>query len=1132
MRKKTSIFILSLIFISIISLQNSSHARLPEGAKARLGKGTVNRVTYSPDGTQLVVASSVGIWNYEVATGEELPLFAEYRGLALSVGYSPEGSVLASGAQDDTVRLWNALTGEPITILAGHTDRVTDVVYSLNGNAIASGSWDNTVRLWDADINQLTKTLVGHSRWVTSVAYSPNGGQVASGSDDTTVRLWDVETGQSTATLTMHTGGVTSVAYSPEGSVLASGAQDDTVRLWDATTGQLIATLTGHAGDVTAVAYAPDGNTLASGSADGTVRLWDPITGQLKTTLTGHLQSVVTIAYSSSGTLASGSADGTVLVWDTGKGQPIATLTGYIDWVTSVAYLSDCLIASGSEDGAVRLWDPLTGELLTTFAAHPDRVESIAYSPAGNTLATTGGFGDRTVRLWDVATGNPLATLTGHTTPVYGVLYSPDGGTIASGGSFRDSAIRLWDTLTGQLKATLEGHTGIVYSIAYSLNGDLASGSQDGTVRLWDTATGQLKATLEEHTGRVYSVVYSPDGSTLASGNRDSTVRLWDAATGQLKATLIGHAFGVNSVAFSPDGSTLASAGQDGTVRLWDARTEHSITTLTGHTHRVRAVAFSPDGSILASGSEDGTVLLWDFTRLRAQERDLQAVVSELQNRDGSQPKVQLIYFRPSDRTPQDITAQVNRVVKDVQLFYARQMKNYGLGIKTFTLETDATGKAAVHHVEGRFTEAHYRDQPYAKILDEIEEQFDRSQNIILLFLEASEEILGSNICGLGGVHRSGGGTAMLPAAGDCFSFRIVAHELGHAFGLYHDFREPNLMSHSSGYLPKLTICDAETLGVHPLFTTPQTDITPTTIQLHPPVVSASGTVQLRFDLTDTDGLHQAQLITPSTPQDPIQGIKLIGCKRLSGERETVDFIIPESLLTVETIIGVRALDGRGGVVQQWHREILDTRAHLDVNSDGAVNILDLVAVAASLGQTGASIRADVNSDGLVNILDLVAVAAGIGGGSAAAPAAGQRTLDNTPTRAEIQQWLIQAEQFAPIDTISQRGIAVLKQLLATLTPEETSLLPNYPNPFNPETWIPYQLAAPADVTLHIYSTTGTAVRTLALGHQPAGWYQTRDRAAYWDGTNDLGEPVASGVYFYTLTAGDFTATRKMLIQK
>ena len=100
------------------------------------------------------------------------------------------------------------------------------------------------------------------------------------------------------------------------------------------------------------------------------------------------------------------------------------------------------------------------------------------------------------------------------------------------------------------------------------------------------------------------------------------------------------------------------------------------------------------------------------------------------------------------------------------------------------------------------------------------------------------------------------------------------------------------------------------------------------------------------------------------------------------------------------------------------------------------------------------------------------------------------------------------------------------------LLPKETALLANYPNPFNPETWIPYQLARESNVQIRIHAVNGTLVRTLDLGHQPAGVYQQRSRAAYWDGRNQLGEPVASGVYFYTLTAGDFTATRKMLIKK
>ena len=193
------------------------------------------------------------------------------------------------------------------------------------------------------------------------------------------------------------------------------------------------------------------------------------------------------------------------------------------------------------------------------------------------------------------------------------------------------------------------------------------------------------------------------------------------------------------------------------------------------------------------------------------------------------------------------------------------------------------------------------------------------------------------------------------------------------------------------------------------------------------------------------------------------------------------------------------------------------------------VNIQDLVLVAGQLGQTGQN-DADVNADGMVNIQDLVLVAGALGN-AAAAPSFHPQVLAML-TAADVQGWLTQAQHLDRMDTRGQRGIRFLEQLLAALIPKETTLLANYPNPFNPETWIPYQLSKPTDVTVTIYAANGAVVRTLALGHQPAGMYQTRSRAAYWDGKNAVGEPVASGVYFYTLTAGDFTATRKMLIRK
>ena len=313
-------------------------------------------------------------------------------------------------------------------------------------------------------------------------------------------------------------------------------------------------------------------------------------------------------------------------------------------------------------------------------------------------------------------------------------------------------------------------------------------------------------------------------------------------------------------------------------------------------------------------------------------------------------------------------------------------MQKHGFGIKTFTLETDLTGKVVAHHVEGQFPETYYRDQPYKKILAEIETQFDSSRNILLVFLEWSDSnILGDNVCGLGGTHQSGGGAAIIPASDNCFSFRIVAHELAHAFGLYHDFSEPNLMDDSNRYRAELSACAATALNVHPFFNAHQNDLAPTTIQQFPSLESSSNTVHFHFEVTDPDGLYQAQLLTPSTPEDPIQGYKMLGCKRLDGERATVEFIISELIAPSGAFIGLQIIDVNGNVTQQWYENEADTQARLDINDDGVVNILDLVLVASQIGQSDET-SADLNSDGVVNIQDLVLIANGIGGASASTP--------------------------------------------------------------------------------------------------------------------------------------------------
>ena len=231
---------------------------------------------------------------------------------------------------------------------------------------------------------------------------------------------------------------------------------------------------------------------------------------------------------------------------------------------------------------------------------------------------------------------------------------------------------------------------------------------------------------------------------------------------------------------------------------------------------------------------------------------------------------------------------------------------------------------------------------------------------------------------------------------------------------------------------------------------------------------------------------------------------------------------------------GTMLASGSGdGTVRLWDFTPANTSSedtNGDINGDGNVNVLDLLVIASELGNEGQNLTADVNRDGVVSILDLVLVA-GMFDSAATAPSA-QPQSPETLTAVEVQGWLTDARALEVSNPIMQRGIMVLEQLLVSLTPRETELLANYPNPFNPETWIPYRLAEDAFVTLTIYDGSARVVRTLDVGHRIAAAYESRSNAIYWDGRNDLGETVASGVYFYQLSAGDYSATRKMVILK
>ena len=604
--------------------QETMQWNLPEDAKARLGKGKINEIQYSSDGSILVVATGIGIWLYDATTYQEIGLLTAHASAVECLAFSPDGRILASGGNDGTILLWHRSTGAQ-KVLTRSTESVSNLAFSPDGETLASGS-GGTIRFWDAITGEEKQTFTGLPKHISNVSFSPDGKTIVSVTWGSDVCISDAITGEPQKTFAVPaTDSVFTVAFSPDGETVAIGSRDGNIYLSDLNTGELKFTLTGHSEDVQRVVFSPDGKTLASSSyIDETVRIWDVHTGEHRRTLTGHTGDIEGLAFSPDGKtlVSSGSGDGTIRFWNVRIGGETDTVAGHTDYVYSVAFNPDGkFVASGYADGSIRFWDVVTGLPLQTFKAPNYEASCLVFSEDGKILACASGLD---ILLQDAHTGEEKMRLTGHTWGMHSMVLSPDGNILASGSE--DMTIRLWDMHTGEHKKTLNGHKHRVYSVAFSPDGEtLVSGSDDNTIRLWDVDTGETERILTGHAGEfdvdngpfsvkgVKSVAFSPDGKTLASGGGDNVIHLWDIGTGNRKMTLVGHTNGVFSLAFSPDGETLASGSVDSDIRLWDPHTGQHKKTLTGHANWVRSIAFSPDGKTLVSGSDDGSVLIWEL---------------------------------------------------------------------------------------------------------------------------------------------------------------------------------------------------------------------------------------------------------------------------------------------------------------------------------------------------------------------------------------------------------------------------------------------------------------------------------------------------------------------------------------
>ena len=572
-------FVALCISPSFAQYEPSMQMGLPEGAIARFSRGSISKIGYSTDGTQIAVTTSIGVWLYDAQTGEELDLITgKNRNNSSHVVFSPDHKIIVTyNWWDRKIRLWNTRKGKLIKTLTGYKGQINTVEYSPDSKTIATASDDKTIRLWNARTGKNLQILMGHTKPVYAVKFSPDGKTIVSRCGDKTIRMWNVYTGELIRTFNAFQG---PIAFSPDGNTIlgTSSSSPRQLHMLNVTTGELIKTL--HWRNlVPSAAYSPDGNRIAAGGYDGTIRLWDATTGQTIKTFKAHTDIVHDVVFSPDGkTLTTASRDDTMRWWDIHTGENIKTFSEYLGGRPYIKYSPDgnTIAIERHDEGWLR--DAATGKHLKTLKGHTQYIAGIAFSPNKKLIAT--GSADKTARLWNGHTGENIKTYKGHTHTVYTPVFSPDGNKLAT--RCNDSALRLWDISTGKNIIT---HQRERQSVNFTFSPDsqtLALGSDAGEVSLWNTNTGEKIKTFVGHSSYVYSPLYSSNGNTIVTHSKDRSVRMWNVRTGENINTL--NIMGtVNSVVHTPDGGLIAITSHMETVSLWNVETGQLLKTFEGH---------------------------------------------------------------------------------------------------------------------------------------------------------------------------------------------------------------------------------------------------------------------------------------------------------------------------------------------------------------------------------------------------------------------------------------------------------------------------------------------------------------------------------------------------------------------
>ncbi len=564
------------------------HALLPGGG------GALSAATYSDDGALIGIAAKNGV---TIIRGRDYRRLHVLRNAnATTLAFSQDRTLVASGARDGVVRVWDVNTGALVkTLTTG--GQIAAVSFSPDGQALLAASTDKTVRLWQ--VGSYVERRFAHPAPLRGAFFSSDGNYVVTFTAEAVARVFRVATGDLAATLPQQ-GEVTAAAYSPTGDTVTTAGRRNAY-VWDTKTWERRHLLTGHTTAIRAVSYSADGKRVATAGGDeGIGRVWSVETGAPIYTLTGTFSELLTIAVGPD-SIATAGTDGAVRIWRDPIGALAVVLAGHHDSVTSVSYGPGGLVLTGSDDGAARVWDTGGEEQLTLIDRHAAGVTSVEANQNG-TLIVSGG-GDGVARVW--RQGRDVVVLA-HGGKVVRASLDRAATRVLTWGD--DGTAKLWrvdGTRLGEFR-----HGAPVNAAVLSVDGRFVmTGGEDGVVRLW-TVAGAPVAKMQQGS-KVTAAAFSPDGTLAATAGEDGTARIWEGRTGKPGRALIGHTDVVTALAFSPNGKLLATASADDTARIWNLA-DGSARRLDANDQGLTSVVFSPNGKLLLTAGRKGDAHTWD----------------------------------------------------------------------------------------------------------------------------------------------------------------------------------------------------------------------------------------------------------------------------------------------------------------------------------------------------------------------------------------------------------------------------------------------------------------------------------------------------------------------------------------